>query len=184
MNTEIVNNGVEVYTHQLLALADEYIQERLKGKEEDIQKNFRDMIFFMADQIEVPSNDDLESLNNLFQSYIRLCCRYNKLPTVQAFSWLAKIHRSTFNDWENRVYRSSTAQYADTIKDWKEICKSFVIDELTNNNATNVNLIFVSKACYGLRETAPVPAPETENKRVLSASELPNLSTSSGQLPD
>lgn len=199
MNTETVNNGIEVYTHRLFDLADEYVETRLKGEEKNVSDNFRDMIFYISDRLEKPDNNNLESLDNLFQGYVRLCVRYGKLPTVQAFSWLAKIHRSTFNDWENGVYRSSTTQYADTIKDWKEICKSFVIDELTNNGTTNVNLIFVSKACYGLRETAPLPALETENKRVLTASELPklgnkseqnditelpNLSTGSGQLPD
>lgn len=198
MNTEIVNNGVEVYTHQLLALADEYIQERLKGKEEDIQKNFRDMIFFMADRIEKPDNSEIELLDSLFEAYTRVCARYGKLPTLECFSWLAKIDRNTFTDWQKKEYRSSTP-HSSTVKKWLNICRGFTVDELSNSKFANPNLIFIAKAAYGMRETAPVPALETENKRVLSASELPklgniseqkditelpNLSTDSGQLPN
>lgn len=176
MNTEISHNGIEIYMCRLMRLADEYIEQRLQGKAEDMQKNFRDFIFYASDRIQVPDYDDIDSLDNLFQSYVRLCVRYQKLPTVQCFSWLTKIHRSTLNDWENGLYRASTPNYADIVKEWKETCKSFVIDELQNNSATNVNLIFVSKACYGLRETSPLPVESNETRRVLSAAELPRLS--------
>ena len=108
MNTETVNNGIEVYTHRLFTLADEYIQERLKGKEEDVQKNFRDLIFFMADRIEKPDNSEIELLDGLFEAYTRVCARYGKLPTLECFSWLVKIDRNTFTDWQKKEYRSST----------------------------------------------------------------------------
>lgn len=198
MNTETVNNGIEVYTHRLFTLADEYIQERLKGKEEDVQKNFRDLIFFMADRIEKPDNSEIELLDGLFEAYTRVCARYGKLPTLECFSWLVKIDRNTFTDWQKKEYRSSTAHNS-TVKKWLNICRGFTVDELSNSKFANPNLIFIAKAAYGMRETAPLPALETENKRVLTASELPklgnkskqnditelpNLSTSSGQLPD
>ncbi|MEY8331326.1 hypothetical protein AALB81_18715 [Lachnospiraceae bacterium 48-33] len=198
MNTETVNNGIEVYTHRLFTLADEYIQERLKGKEEDVQKNFRDLIFFMADRIEKPDNSEIELLDGLFEAYTRVCARYGKLPTLECFSWLVKIDRNTFTDWQKKEYRSSTA-HSSTVKKWLNICRGFTVDELSNSKFANPNLIFIAKAAYGMRETAPLPALETENKRVLTASELPklgnkskqnditelpNLSTSSGQLPD
>lgn len=198
MNTETVNNGIEVYTHRLFTLADEYIQERLKGKEEDVQKNFRDLIFFMADRIEKPDNSEIELLDGLFEAYTRVCARYGKLPTLECFSWLVKIDRNTFTDWQKKEYRSSTA-HSSTVKKWLNICRGFTVDELSNSKFANPNLIFIAKAAYGMRETAPLPALETENKSVLTASELPklgnkskqnditelpNLSTSSGQLPD
>ncbi len=170
-NTERANNGVEVYTNKLFQLADEYINERLEGKGDEVKEGFRDMIFFIADRIKKPNNSDIEGLDNLFDAYVRLCVRYHKLPTIQCFSWLAKIHRSTFNDWENGEYRSSAVR-TDTIRKWKDVCKSFVIDELSNNSATNVNLIFVSKACYGLRETSPIPAIETKREQGRSPEQI------------
>lgn len=33
MNTEIVNDGVEIYTHKLFSLVDKYIQEMLDSAE-------------------------------------------------------------------------------------------------------------------------------------------------------
>ena len=197
MNTETVNNGIEVYTHRLFALADEYIKERLGGKEEDVQKNFRDMIFFIADRIEKPDNSEIELLDDLFEAYTRVCARYGKLPTLECFSWLVKIDRNTFTDWHKKEYRSSTV-HSSTVKKWLNICRGFTVDELSNSKFANPNLIFIAKAAYGMRETAPLPALETENKRILTAAELPrlgdiseqkdttelpNLSTSSGQIP-
>lgn len=158
MNTEAAVNGVEIYTNKLFELTDQYIEERLNGDESGIAKRFRELILYIADRIEVPDNDDISGLDSLFDAFVLLCVRYNRLPTLEAFSFLTKIHRSTFDDWKNMRYRSSTTSYADTIKRWYDICKSFVIDELTNNSSANVNLIFISKAAYGLRETAPIPA--------------------------
>lgn len=176
MNTEIANNKVEIYTHKLFELTDQFIEERLQGDEEKLTKRFRELLFYLADRIEKPDNDDLDALDILFNAYIRLCVRYNKLPTLEGYSFLSKVHRSTLDDWKNMRYRSSDTRYADTAKGWHDVCKSFVIDELSNNSTTNVNLIFVGKACYGMRETAPLPTLETDStRRVLTAAELPKL---------
>ena len=170
-NTEKCN-GVEIYTHRLFELADQFVSEVLEGDEEKLPKRFREMIFYVSDRIEKPDNDDIDALDNLFDAYVRMCVRYDKLPTLEAFSFLSKIHRSTFDDWKNMRYRASTTHYADRVKRWYDVCKSFVIDELSNNSTANVNLIFISKSAYGLRETSPTPPPETElRKRVISADE-------------
>ncbi len=172
MNTEISSNRMEVYTNKLFELADQYIDEVLEGDEEKLTKRFRELLFYVADRIEKPDNNDIDGLDNLFDAYVRLCVRYNKLPTLEGFSFLSKIHRSTLDDWKNRRYRASTTRFADTVKRWYDICKSFVIDELSNSSSANVNLIFISKSAYGLRETAPIPAPETElRKHIISADE-------------
>lgn len=172
MNTEIANNKAEVYMHRLFELTDQFIEERLQGDEEKLTKHFRELLFYIADRIERPDNDCIDELDNLFNSYVRLCTRYGKLPTIEGFSFLTKIHRSTFDDWKNMRYRASSTSHADTVKGWLDTCKSFVVDELSNSNTANVNLIFISKAAHGLRETAPVPTPEEPRKRYMSADEL------------
>lgn len=170
MNTEIVNDGVEIYTHKLFSLVDKYIQERLGGKEEDVAKHFREMIFFMADRIEKPDNSEIELLDGLFGAYIKVCARFGRLPTLECFSWLVKIDRNTFTDWQKKEYRSSTA-HSSTVKKWLNICRGFTVDELSNSKFANPNLIFIAKSAYGMRETSPIPAIETEHKPYLSADE-------------
>lgn len=41
MNTEIASNRMEVYTGRLFELADQFINEKLKGDEEKLTKRFR-----------------------------------------------------------------------------------------------------------------------------------------------
>lgn len=173
MNTETIN-GTDVYMHKVFLLADEYVKAQLNGNEEKVTEYFRDMIFFISDRLERPDNSDIEALDNLFNAYVRLCTRYRKLPTLECYSWLVKINRATFTDWSNGEYRSSTA-HGNTVKKWLNICKGFAVDELSNSKYANPNLIFTAKAAYGMRETAPVPAIETEKKSVLSVDELPKL---------
>lgn len=174
MNVEITNDGIEIYTHKIFSLADEYIQTQLDGDEEKASDYFRDMIFYVSDRLERPDNDDIDALDNIFSAYMRLCTRYRKLPTLECFSWLVKINRATFTDWSNGEYRSSLS-HGNTVKKWLNICKGFAVDELSNSKYANPNLIFTAKAAYGMRETAPIPAMETERKRVLTVDELPRL---------
>lgn len=172
-NTETANNGVDVYTSMLYLLADEYIETKLDGKTDEVTKYFRDMIFFMRDRIEKPANSDIETLDQLFEAYVRICTKYGKLPTLECFSWLCGINRCTFTDWKNKEYRSSSL-HGNTVQKWLDICRGFAIDELSNSaRFANPNLIFISKAAYGLRETSPLPAVETEHRPVLAIDELP-----------
>lgn len=175
MNTEISSNRMEVYTNKLFELTDQYINEVLGGDEEKLTKRFRELLFYLADRIEMPYSDDIDGLNNIFDAYVRLCVRYCKRPTIEGFSFMANINRATFDDWRTGRYRSSDSRYVHSIKRWYDICKSFVIDELSNSNTANVNLIFTAKAAYGMRETSPVPPLETEHRRMISADELIRL---------
>lgn len=174
MNTDVANNGIEVYVNQIFLLADEYVETKLEGKEENVPENFRDMIFYLSDRIDRPDNNDIEALDCLFEAYVRLCTHYHKLPTLECFGWISGIDRNTFTDWKNGAYRSSTG-HGRTVKKWLSICQGFVVDELSNSKFANPNLIFTAKAAYGLRETSLVPPPETGNNRVLTAAELPKL---------
>lgn len=173
-NAETAADGTEVYTHRVFSLADEYIQQQLNGDAEKAAEYFRDMIFYMSDRMDRPDNSDIEALDSIFNAYVRLCARYKVLPTLECFSFLVKINRATFTDWSNGEYRASTG-HGNTVKKWLNICKGFVVDSLTNTRGTDANRIFIAKAAYGMRETAPVPAAEPERRRVLTAEELPRL---------
>lgn len=163
MNTEAAVNGSEIYTNKLYQLTDEYIRERLNEDEKKVNSNFRDLIFYLADRISKPDNSDIESLDAMFSAFTRLCARYGRLPTLEAFSWLVGIDRNTFTDWREGRYRLSTA-HGSTVKKWLDICKGFVVDELSNSKFANPNLIFTAKAAYYMRETAPIPATEVPGR--------------------
>lgn len=183
-------NGVEVYTSRILELADDFFDHELDDKRrEDIYNNssiFMSMILYISDNIPKPDNNDIELLDNIFNIYIRLCVKYNMLPTLEAYSMLININPGTFTRWINgevrsTVYYDSKGNYikdfaawqlnhrgeqyraepstahCETVKKWKNICKNFLVNSLQNSRGTDANKIFVAKAAYGMVETAPVP---------------------------
>jgi hypothetical protein len=174
-NTVKASDGMEVYVHKIFSLADEYVKEQLDGDATKVPEYFRDLIFYISDRLERVDHADIETLDKLFDAFVRLCTRYKKLPTLEAFSWLVKINRTTFGTWISGTYRSSTG-HSDTAQKWFDVCKSFTLDELSNSKFANPNLIFVSKAAYGLRETSPAPVIE-QPRRYMRADEPIYLST-------
>jgi hypothetical protein len=172
-NTVKSEVGIEVYQNDILRLVDEYIDTELDGDSESVGDNFVSMIFYIADNIQKPSHDDIELLDNLFSIYVRICAKYKVLPTLEVFSFLTGIHRTTFTDWANGLYRVNSA-HGITVKKWFDVCKSFTLNRLHNQSGTNANLIFVAKAAYGMAETAPVQV-GNQNNQALADSELPKL---------
>lgn len=88
-NTVTTYNGVEIYTSKITELADQYINYELdEERRQSIYNNssiFRAMILYISDRIEKPDNNDIELLDNIFNIYIRLCTKYDKLPTLECF---------------------------------------------------------------------------------------------------
>ena len=61
--------GIEVYQNDIYRLVDEYIDTELDGDVESVTDNFVAMIFYIADNIQKPSHDDINLLDNLFNIY-------------------------------------------------------------------------------------------------------------------
>ena len=172
-NTTVTEQGIEVYENDIYRLVDEYINTVLQvtPEEFDTQKEYKavvadsfvDMIFYIADRIPKPSNDDIELLDNIFNIFGRICSKYNVLPTLEVFSFLVNINRSTFSDWMRGDYRTSSS-HGITVKKWFDICKNCTVNRLNNQPGTNANLIFVAKAAYGMAETAPVQVEQRQDK--------------------
>lgn len=166
-NTVTADQGIEVYENEIYRLVDDYINTVLQISPEDydtqkeykavIADSFVDMIFYIADRIQKPSNDNIELLDSIFNIYVRICTRYGVLPTLEVFSFLVGIERRTFTCWMNGQYRTASS-HGDTVKKWFDICKNCTVNRLNNQAGTNANLIFVAKAAYGMAETAPVQA--------------------------
>lgn len=197
-NTVQTCEGLEVYTDRIFELADDFFDHELtERQQEDIYNKssiFRAMILFIADNIPKPDNNDIELLDNIFNIYIRLCGKYDKLPTLELFSMLINVNPATLTRWgsgeyRTNVYYDSKGQYikdfaawqlnhkgepyraepstshSQAVKKWKEICAGFLMDDLSNSNGTNANKIFTAKAAYGKVETAPVPVANLEQHR-------------------
>ena len=166
-NTVVTDQGIEVYENDIYRLVDQYINTVLQVSPEDydtqkeykavIADSFVDMIFYIADRIPKPGTENIELLDSIFNIYVRICTKYNVLPTLEIFSFLVGIERRTFTKWSNGQYRASTS-HGDTVKKWFDICKNCTVNRLNNQPGTNANLIFVAKAAYGMAETAPVQA--------------------------
>ena len=159
-NAVRAGNGAEVYKNNIYQLSDEYIQRELlidfdKTKipenKKIISDNFDDMIYFIADNINKPSNDDIELLDDIFNIYLRLCTRYSVLPTLDTFSDLVGINNATFTDWANGEYRTSSA-HGKTVKKWKDICGKRLMRWLHQHQGSDGNKIFTAKAAYGYNE--------------------------------
>lgn len=172
-NTIKAENGTNLYLHDIHFYADEYIEQERDGDKEAVSDYFVDMILYISDRIPKPSHDDIDLLDNIFDIYIRLCSKYKVLPTLEIFSFLVKINRTTFTDWKSGEYRTSS-KHAVTVKRWFDICKSFTINRLHNKGGTDANLIFIAKAAYGMAETAPVQTINT-SRQVLTIDQLPRL---------
>lgn len=197
-NTVTANNGVEVYTSNILAFADEFIERELEEEHrQDIYNNpntFMAMILYIADNINKPDNNNIQLLDNIFNIYIRLCVKYNMLPTLECFSMLISINPSTLSRWSSGEYRTNiyydakgnyikdfaawqlnhkgeqyrvepSTAHSQTVKKWKETCKNFLINSLQNSKGVDANKIFIAKAAYGMVETAPVLVQNTEQHR-------------------
>ena len=159
-NTVKTEDGTEVYVNNIYYYADQYIKDILNITEEEsynednkkrINDNFVSMILYIKDHIKKPSNDDIVLLDNIFNAYVNLCIKYNYLPTLEIFSFLVSINNGTFSDWADGQYRASSG-HGETVKKWKNICKAFTVNRLSNSPGTNANLIFIAKAAYGMVE--------------------------------
>ena len=197
-NTVTAYSGVEVYTNKITELADQYINYELdEERKQEIYNNasmFMAMILYIADNIDKPDNNDIELLDNIFNIYIRLCVKYNMLPTLECFAMLININPSTLSRWSSGEYRTNvyydskgnyikdfaawqlnhkgeryraepSTAHSQAVKKWKDICKNFLVNSLQNSKGVDANKIFIAKAAYGMVETAPVPVQNTEQHR-------------------
>lgn len=194
----MAHNGSEVYTSNILAFADEFIGTELdEERRQDMYNNantFMAMILYISDRIDKPDNNDIQLLDNIFNIYIRLCVKYNMLPTLECFSMLININPCTLSRWSSGEFRTNiyydskgnyikdfaawqlnhqgeqyrtepSTAHSQTVKKWKDTCKSFLINSLQNSKGVDANKIFIAKAAYGMVETAPVPVANQEQHR-------------------
>lgn len=181
-NTVKSNNGIELYIHDIYYFADQYAEEELEGDRDSVKDSFVGMILYIADRIPRPGTENIDLLDSIFDIYFRLCSKYRVLPTLEVFSFLVGIDRSTFSTWISGEYRSGS-KHSHTAKKWFDICKSCTINRLHNKGGTDANLIFIAKAAYGMAETAPVQTAGPQRQQ-LSTDEIIMLDDREGRESD
>ncbi len=179
-NTVRAENGSEIYKDKIYQLSDEYIQMELSIDLDEIKipenkkiiaDNFDDMIYYISDNINKPSNDDIGLLDNIFNIYLRLCTRYSVLPTLDTFSDLVGINNATFTDWANGEYRVGSA-HGKTVKKWKDICGKRLMRWLHQHQGSDGNKIFTAKAAYGYSEGVQQIEIKSDNAPALSQEDI------------
>lgn len=152
---ERASNGSQIYRHEIMELADEYIVRELDNDISLVPDSFPAIVLYINDRIGRQDTADIDNLDSIFKIYIRLCSKCHVLPTLEMFSLMVGISNATISSWRAGEYRSSTG-HCQTAQKWFDICKSFTINRLHNKGGTDANLIFIAKAAYGMAETAPV----------------------------
>lgn len=129
-NTEKTQDGVELYTHAINRLADEYIST-LDNPDVIYNPNtafFNGMIKYIYNNYfkhnPIKDYGDIEYIDSIWDIYTSLCYKYNKYPTIIEFCLMININRETVTSWKNentRNYRYYTLDGVE-IKDiaaWK-----------------------------------------------------------------
>ena len=158
-NTIKVQDDIEIYTNKIYLIADEYINTL--NDPDSINNNpslFTGMIKYIYKYLfknNPINNDDIKTLDDIFNIYTELCYKYNKRPTLLNFSLLVGINNDTFNAWKNEEYRrgenGASSEHSRTVKKWLSECESSLLDGATERNS--IGCIFALKANYGYTET-------------------------------
>lgn len=154
-------DGTEVYRHEIMELAEEYIDRELDGDASQIADSFPAIVLYINDTIGRQDTADIDNLDKIFSIYIRLCSRCRVLPTLEMFALMIGISNATISSWIAGEYRSSTG-HCQTAQKWFDTCRSFTVNRLHNKGGTDANLIFIAKAAYKMVETAPVQTARVE----------------------
>ena len=101
---------------------------------------------------------DIVTLDKVWGEYTRLCYSAGIRPTLLRFALMTGIDMSTFDTWRTGTYRNTTSAHSQTVKRWLRECESSIYDAVLDNS---VGAIFAAKACFGWRETNPIPVEYT-----------------------
>ena len=172
----------ELYTHRVFECADEFYNRLTEKQQAHFSEHFPSMIFHIRDNLGEVSRDDVQTLDKIWECYLRVCATYSILPTLSMFAVMIGVHRTTIGDWIKAEYRVKSG-HTEMARRWKRDCETFLEHRLMNKGTTDINLIFCAKCNYGWTETAPSMPRDSSGRAVLTGSELPRLS-SDNVLPD
>lgn len=172
------------YDLEIKEAVDCYVSEVFQDDEQRTHDNFNRLLLHLNNTVigrsagTVPTRDQLPVYEYLFQVYISLCVRFSVLPSIGMYAIFTGIsplvidqilHNTghyTSRSWMNE---SDKSYLFTMISNMQGYCKAMTIDRLHNMRGSDANLIFISKAAYGLTETAPVQTIEYRQADSLEA---------------
>lgn len=192
-NTVTANNGVEVYTDNMIYFADEYISTLRNPDDIYTSSVFTGLIKYIRRNVNFDKSiyDDIDILNNIWEVYTELVYKYMQKPTIEEFSLLIGVHRDTIYSWMNGerrgiIYRDKDGNVINDFFTWnnshrgepytqepstvradtiKKWQDECRLGRYKSAAAGNVGGIFLCKAVDGMVETAPVPVANQEQHR-------------------
>lgn len=143
----------------------------------DILYNFKNNISKFTGDIYYTNNgvfiDDINDyINNIIKSNSSSNLNFKDINNIYNSDGDIDINRVD-NLGDLGIIKKSSTLIFEAVKDWEKECEMALRRGTAENN--KIGSMFILKAKYGYRETAPVPAPET--LQVLPTSELPRLNT-------
>lgn len=166
---------VELYTHKIFEIADEYVSQLENPEEIKETTCFSGLIQTIYSRLFKPTvwnkeiyqantyknvrqnsildHDNLALLDGLFDIYTVLCARYKQVPTLLEYGYMVGLSKETIHDWISGNTRNKSEEYRRTAKRWKSICEMSLEKRAVMSNS--IGSIFTLKASYGWRETAP-----------------------------
>lgn len=140
------------------------------------------------------SKNDVPELNRRLDSYFKACSDSGILPTVESMCLMLGVSRQGVWKWQQ-----DTSKAGEIIGRAKEVINSVLSTSAVSGKVNPIYVIWLQKNHFSYSDTQTLEIANVTEKRVLTASELPklgnkskqnditglpDLSTSSGQLPD
>lgn len=149
------NQGLEVYDNQIESLFVQYCQDN--GWQEQLDKHDIDdshayciweyiyINLFKPDRDTIRFNNktskidysDIYAINDILDTYIRLCFNYKIYPLIEDFSTLTGISRETFYSWERGEYRrgepGASLKHSDLLKKIRDATQRMTVKDLHGN---------------------------------------------------
>ena len=126
----------------------EYPQPDSKPQERSYIAWYRGLLLNIGQSLAETKLDSMEILDGLFNEiYIPLSLKYGIIPKVIDFCLMCHINPDSLSN-----IKPNTVGY-DIYQKWLNICKQYVIANLTDEIGSNINLIFIAKAVYGMSDS-------------------------------
>lgn len=142
----IVNAEISIYENRVIELLHEFMNE-YGITIDDIKNHYRHLMLYISKQLTIDKTRvcDIDYLLSLFMVYVNLCDIINVNPTIGFFYRLYNLENGYIKSILNN-------KYSNFMNICNEICKTRVIDSLSNDKGNNRNLQFIASSVYGITE--------------------------------
>lgn len=142
----VIDSQISVYENRVMELLHDFMDE-YGYTIDDIKNHYRHLMLYISNNLTIDKTriKDYEYLLSLFNVYTNLCDIINVNPTYGFFLRMYNIKNEYIKSILNH-------KYSNFMNICNEICKTRVIDSLSNDRGNNRNLQFIASSVYGITE--------------------------------